>query len=69
LTPANINGYEVARRLRALPETRGATLIALTGYGMEQDRRRSKEAGFDYHLVKPVNPKTLETLLNSLTLG
>jgi signal transduction histidine kinase len=50
-----IDGYEVARRLRAAPATRHIKLIALTGYGLEDDQRRAAEAGFDMHLVKPVN--------------
>jgi PAS domain S-box-containing protein len=56
------NGFEVARSIR---ERRGAgvTLIALTGWGQEGDRRRAMEAGFDYHLTKPVDPGTLNDLL------
>jgi two-component system CheB/CheR fusion protein len=48
-----MDGHEVARSLRRLPETNRARLVALTGWGQEQDRRRSREAGFDHHLVKP----------------
>jgi CheY-like chemotaxis protein/nitrogen-specific signal transduction histidine kinase len=56
------NGFEVARSIR---ESRGAgvTLIALTGWGQEGDRRRAMEAGFDYHLTKPVDPSALNDLL------
>jgi CheY-like chemotaxis protein len=56
------NGYEVARKLR---ERRGdkITLVALTGWGQEGDRRRATEAGFDYHLTKPVDPSLLNDLL------
>jgi CheY-like chemotaxis protein len=61
-----LDGYELARRFRQWPETASATLIALTGYGREEDRRRSFEAGFDYHLVKPVVPERLSSLLRSL---
>ena len=50
-----IDGYEVARRLRANEATRGMKLIALTGYGLAEDQRRVLEAGFDLHLVKPVD--------------
>ncbi|MEC5161994.1 signal transduction histidine kinase [Janthinobacterium sp. CG_S6] len=50
-----IDGYEVARRLRADPRTRDMKLIALTGYGLAEDKRRVLEAGFDLHLVKPVD--------------
>ena len=49
-----MDGYEVAARLRELPETAGVTLVAITGYGEESDRRRTREAGFAAHLVKPV---------------
>src|SRR5262249_11875942 len=48
-----MDGHEVARRLRRLSECRDVVLIALTGWGQESDRRLSKEAGFDHHLVKP----------------
>jgi len=60
-----INGYELANRLRALPETQEAVLIALTGYGQSEDRSRSQMAGFDHHLLKPVNFVTLSELLAS----
>ena len=50
-----MDGYEVARRLRADPGTREIKLIALTGYGLEEDYQRAMKAGFDMHLVKPVN--------------
>ena len=49
-----LTGYEVARRLRADPELAGASLVAMTGYGRDEDRERAREAGFDHHLVKPV---------------
>jgi CheY-like chemotaxis protein len=52
-------GNEVAWRVRQLPECRDVTLIALTGWGQEDDHRRSREAGFDHHLVKPVDPEAL----------
>ena len=50
-------------RLRSLPETRSSVLVALTGYGQEEDKKRSLTAGFHYHLVKPVSPRSLEDLL------
>jgi CheY-like chemotaxis protein len=50
-----MDGYELGRRLRALPSLRRLRLIALTGYGQDSDRTRSEEAGFDAHLVKPVD--------------
>ncbi|MVW79873.1 ATP-binding protein [Bordetella sp. 02P26C-1] len=59
-----MNGYEVARRVREAGCT--ATLVAMTGWGQEDDRRRSKEAGFDHHLVKPMNFDALERLLVTL---
>ena len=58
-----MSGYEVASRLRELPEYRDTLLIALSGYGSEEDRRRSKSAGFDHHLTKPVDPDVLAALL------
>jgi CheY-like chemotaxis protein len=60
-----MDGYEVARRTRADPDGAGLLLIALTGWGNEEDRRRSKEAGIDHHLVKPVELDVLESLLAS----
>ena len=56
------NGYDVARALRTRHGER-VTLVALTGWGQEADRRRSADAGFDHHLIKPVDPQTLNTLL------
>ena len=58
-----LDGYEVARRVRELPDLRGTKLIALTGWSHSDDRRRTREAGFDHHLVKPVAVKTLKELL------
>jgi signal transduction histidine kinase/CheY-like chemotaxis protein len=58
-----MSGYEVARRIRSTPELAGVTLIALTGYGQEQDRQRTLEAGFDHHLTKPVDPDALRQVL------
>jgi PAS domain S-box-containing protein len=62
----DIPGLEVARRLRANPRTKEIHLVAMTGYGQREDRRRTQEAGFDAHLVKPVDPKELKALLSSL---
>ncbi|HVL77620.1 MAG TPA: ATP-binding protein [Noviherbaspirillum sp.] len=59
-----MDGYELARRLRALSQTRDAMLIALTGYGQPQDRARSFEAGFDHHLVKPAEIRRLLDLVS-----
>jgi two-component system CheB/CheR fusion protein len=63
-----MDGYEVARRLRQLPETQAALVVAVTGYGRPVDRRRSREAGFEHHLVKPLNPHALEELLTQSAL-
>jgi len=61
-----MNGYEVAERLRELPHAKGAVLIAITGYGQDDDRLRSQRAGIDHHLVKPVAPDALRSLIDSL---
>jgi CheY-like chemotaxis protein len=58
-----MSGYEVARSLRAEPWGRSMMLVALTGWGQEEDRRRSHDAGFDAHLVKPVDHSQLLKLL------
>ena len=64
-----LNGYEATRRIREQPWGCGMTIIALTGWGQEVDRARSKEAGCDGHLVKPVNLSDLEKLLIELQGG
>jgi signal transduction histidine kinase len=61
-----LDGYEVARRIRAQPWGQRITLVALTGWGQDSDRRRSREAGFDSHLVKPLDLETLTDLLARL---
>lgn len=61
-----MDGYEVARRLQLEPSMRGMTLVAMTGYGQEEDRQRTQEAGFHSHLVKPVDFDKVEELLSSL---
>jgi CheY-like chemotaxis protein len=58
-----MDGNELARRLRAQPNTRNALLIAVTGYGRPQDREQALAAGFDHHLVKPVDVHRLVELL------
>ena len=63
-----LNGYDVARRIRAQPWGEGMVLIAQTGWGQEEDRSRSKEAGFNFHMVKPIDPAALEKLLGGLLL-
>jgi two-component system, sensor histidine kinase len=60
-----VHGFEVARRMRAQPATSSCVLVAVTGWGQENDRRRAREAGFDRHLVKPVDPDEIEAILES----
>jgi CheY-like chemotaxis protein len=62
-----LNGHDVCRRIRQQPWGQAMVLIALTGWGQDEDRRRSQEAGFDGHLVKPVDQTRLLALLASLT--
>jgi PAS domain S-box-containing protein len=62
-----LTGYEVARRVREQPGGAGVVLVAITGWGQEEDKRRAAEAGFDHHLTKPVDPLALERLLSALT--
>jgi len=58
-----MEGYEVARRIREKPEMQNVLLVAQTGWGGDIERQRSREAGFDAHLVKPLTPATLEDVL------
>jgi PAS domain S-box-containing protein len=62
-----LNGYDTARRIRQQPWGKHITLVALTGWGQDEDRRQSQEAGFDLHMVKPIDPKDLEKLLANTT--
>lgn len=66
LDGGQIDGYELARQLRARPETANAVLIAITGYGQENDREQSRAAGFDHHLVKPVDTTVLASILSTI---
>jgi CheY-like chemotaxis protein len=59
----NLNGYEVCRRIRAQPGGKGILVVALTGWGQEEDRQKCRDAGFDSHLVKPVELNALMKLL------
>jgi CheY-like chemotaxis protein len=59
-----MDGYEVARRLRGQPGMETTVLAALTGWGQKEDRRRTSEAGFDHHLVKPLEVAALERVLS-----
>jgi CheY-like chemotaxis protein len=61
-----MDGYEVARQLRQVPELAGIAIVAVTGYGGEQDRQRSWEVGIDHHLVKPLEAGAIERLFGEL---
>jgi CheY-like chemotaxis protein len=61
-----LNGYEACRRIRQYSWGKNVTIVALTGWGQEEDKTRSRQAGFDSHLVKPVEPAALAKLLASL---
>jgi PAS domain S-box-containing protein len=65
----DISGYEVAREVRALPGLHAAMLVAVTGWGQAEDRRRAHEAGFDFHVVKPADPAEVLRLLAALSSG
>jgi CheY-like chemotaxis protein len=62
----DVIGYEVARQLRRIPGLARTRLIAVTGYGREEDIRRCKEAGIDVHFLKPVDPEEIKKVLTSL---
>ncbi len=61
-----MDGYEVAGRLRQRPGGQGMTLVALTGWGSDEDRQRTREAGFNHHFTKPVDPEALERILDEI---
>ena len=63
-----MNGYDVARAIRQEPWGKSMILIAVTGWGQDEDKRKSEEAGFDKHLVKPVDPRSLLKLLTELQI-
>jgi CheY-like chemotaxis protein len=65
--PGEMNGYDVARALREAPETALAYLVALTGYGQENDRLAALEAGFNLHLTKPIDIRVLRSVLANVT--
>jgi CheY-like chemotaxis protein len=60
------DGYQVAREMRSLAAMRDATLVALTGWGAQEDRARSRSAGFDHHLTKPAGLASVEALLSEI---
>jgi len=64
-----LNGYEVCHLIRQQPWGRDILLIAVTGWGQDEDRRRSREAGFDHHIVKPVHPQALLSMIAMLNVG
>jgi len=61
-----LNGYDACRVIRAQPSCANAFIVALTGWGLQEDRRRAESVGFDCHLVKPVEPAALEQLIREL---
>jgi CheY-like chemotaxis protein len=65
----DLDGYDVARQIRTIPRGGQVYLVALTGYGQPDDRKRALESGFDAHLVKPVDPDDLLKLLSGLRGG
>ena len=60
----NMDGFEVTRRLREMPELDSTVIVALTGCGQPEDRRRAAEVGFDHHLMKPLEGRLLEKILD-----
>lgn len=64
-----MDGYEVSRRLREVPGMKGVVLAAVTGWGQKEDRRKTAESGFNYHLVKPPDPATVERIVAQLISG
>ena len=61
-----MNGFEVAERIRSEPEYRDILIVGVSGYGQEEHRLRSRQAGFDHHIIKPIELSTLTGLLVSL---
>lgn len=61
-----LNGYDACRRIRGEPWGRNMIIVAQTGWGQEDDKRKSQDAGFDFHMVKPVDPVALEKILAEL---
>jgi CheY-like chemotaxis protein/anti-sigma regulatory factor (Ser/Thr protein kinase) len=64
-----MDGYELARRLRQLPETRKALFIALTGYGQKEDRAQAAAAGFQHHFIKPADPRAIHSVISQFGFG
>jgi CheY-like chemotaxis protein len=61
-----VTGFDACRQIRLLPGGPAMTVVACTGWGQPEDRRKSEEAGFDHHWVKPLNPAVLSQLLETL---
>ena len=61
-----MDGYEAAAEIRKLSEVSGITLVALTGWGADNDKNRSREAGFNNHLIKPASLEVIDSLLSSI---
>jgi len=61
-----LNGFDACRRIRGEPWGTNVVIVAQTGWGQEDDKRKSREAGFDFHMVKPVDPAALEKMLAGL---
>jgi CheY-like chemotaxis protein len=61
-----LNGWDVAQRIRTMPLPKRPLIVALTGYGRDEDRRRSADAGIDFHLLKPADPQKLLDLLQAI---
>jgi CheY-like chemotaxis protein len=64
-----MSGYEVARAIRSQSWGAAVKLIAVTGWGQEDDKRKAKDAGFDHHLTKPIDPNALEQLMTPAPHG
>jgi len=60
-----MDGYELARRLQEIADLEGLRLVAITGYGQHSDRAKSAQAGFEAHLVKPIEPSEVEALISN----
>jgi CheY-like chemotaxis protein len=66
LAMPRLDGLEAARRIRALPEGEHVRIVALTGWGQEADRQRTRDAGMNHHLIKPVSLDALQSVLRTL---
>jgi len=62
-----MDGYDLARAIRTQPWGRSVTLVAVTGWGQSRDRERAREAGFQHHITKPVDPLALQSLVETVS--